>query len=185
MHIQIRKKLVLCCVQSSCPTLCNLWTIDHQTPLSTGLSRQEYWTVLCPHSGKIPYPGTEPTSLTSPALADRGSPGACPAQKNLETCPFSPGPNFPTAWAWSKAHSLGWGFKDVTPTSSQLPWGAPHPLDPSGTSPSKLPDRTFSGPHAAQGWALNVLGMDHSSLRKDCRSDSSLNHCPQQGVTQR
>ena len=68
MHIQIRKKLVLCCVQS-CPTLCNLWTIDHQTPLSTGLSRQEYWSGLhCSPSGYLPHPGTEPISLVCLAL---------------------------------------------------------------------------------------------------------------------
>ena len=33
----------------SCPTLCDLWTVDHQAPLSIGLSRQEYWNGLpCP-----------------------------------------------------------------------------------------------------------------------------------------
>ena len=30
----------------SCPILCDLWTAVHQTPLSTGASRQEYWSVL-------------------------------------------------------------------------------------------------------------------------------------------
>ena len=30
----------------SCPTLCSLWTAAHQAPLSTGFSRQEYWSGL-------------------------------------------------------------------------------------------------------------------------------------------
>ena len=35
-----------------------------------GFSRQEYWSGLpCPSPGCLPNPGTEPASLTSPALA--------------------------------------------------------------------------------------------------------------------
>ena len=46
------------------------WTIAHQTPLSIGFSRQEYWSGLsCPPPGDRPNPGTKPVSLTSPALA--------------------------------------------------------------------------------------------------------------------
>ena len=49
-----------------------LWTVAHQAPLSTGFSRQEYWSGLpCPSPRNLPYPGTEPSSLTSPALAGR------------------------------------------------------------------------------------------------------------------
>ena len=41
----------------------------HQTPLSMGFSRQEYWSGLpFPSPGDLPNPGIEPTSLTSPAL---------------------------------------------------------------------------------------------------------------------
>ena len=41
-----------------------------QTPLSMGLSRQEYWSGLpFPTPGDLPDPGIEPTSLASPALA--------------------------------------------------------------------------------------------------------------------
>ena len=48
------------------------WTVAHQAPLSTGLSRQEYWRGLpLPTPGDLPNPGIEPTSLTSPALAGR------------------------------------------------------------------------------------------------------------------
>ena len=49
-----------------------LWTVALQAPLSMGLSRQEYWNGLsCPPSGALPDPRIEPTSLKSPALADR------------------------------------------------------------------------------------------------------------------
>ena len=48
------------------------WTVACQAPLSTEFSRQEYWSGLpFPMPGDIPNPGIEPTSLVSPALADR------------------------------------------------------------------------------------------------------------------
>ena len=48
------------------------WTAARQAPLSTGFSRQEYWSGLpCPPPGDLPNPETEPTSLKSPALAGR------------------------------------------------------------------------------------------------------------------
>ena len=40
-----------------------------QTPLSMGFSRQEYWSMLPCHSGDLPNPGIEPSSLMSPVLA--------------------------------------------------------------------------------------------------------------------
>ena len=47
-----------------------LWTVAHQAPLSTGFSRQEYWSGL-PRSppGALPDPGIKSVSLTPPALA--------------------------------------------------------------------------------------------------------------------
>ena len=49
-----------------------LWTIACQAPLSMRFSRQEYWSELsCPPAGDLPNPGIEPSSLISPALADR------------------------------------------------------------------------------------------------------------------
>ena len=43
------------------------WTVDYQDSLSTGFSRQEYWSGLSlPTLGDLPSPGTEPMS---PALA--------------------------------------------------------------------------------------------------------------------
>ena len=46
------------------------WTIAHQTPLSMGFSRQEYWSGLpCLSPGDLPDPRIKPESLKSPALA--------------------------------------------------------------------------------------------------------------------
>ena len=46
------------------------WTVACQAPLSTELSRQEYWSKLpFPTPGELLDPGIEPTSLSSPALA--------------------------------------------------------------------------------------------------------------------
>ena len=46
------------------------WTVARLTPLSTGFSRQEYWSGLPFHPpGELPNPGMKPTSHTSPALA--------------------------------------------------------------------------------------------------------------------
>ena len=45
------------------------WTVVRQAPLSMAFSRQEYWSRLpCLPPGNLPNPGTEPKSLTSPAL---------------------------------------------------------------------------------------------------------------------
>ena len=55
-----------------CPTLCDLWAVAHQAPLSMGFSRREYWGGLpFPSPGDLTDPGIEPASLTSPALAGR------------------------------------------------------------------------------------------------------------------
>ena len=49
-----------------------LWTGASQAPLSMGFSRQEYWSGLPSlPPGDLPDQGVEPTSLLSPALADR------------------------------------------------------------------------------------------------------------------
>ena len=45
------------------------WTVVHQAPLSTGFSRQEYWSGLpCPPPGDLPNLGIEPTSPMAPTL---------------------------------------------------------------------------------------------------------------------
>ena len=69
-----RANLVPCHAKSlqSCPTPCSLWAIAHQSPLSMGFSRQEYWNGLpFPTPGHLPDPGVKPVSLTSPVLADK------------------------------------------------------------------------------------------------------------------
>ena len=54
----------------SSPTPCNPMDCKLQAALSMGLSRQEHWSALpCPPPGDLPDSGTEPVSLTSPALA--------------------------------------------------------------------------------------------------------------------
>ena len=62
-----------------CPVLSRLihvrlfttpWTVAHQSPLSMGFSRQEYWSGLpFPPPGDLPNPGIELVFLMSPALA--------------------------------------------------------------------------------------------------------------------
>ena len=48
------------------PTLATPWTAACQAPLSTGFSRQEYWSGLpFPSPGNLPNPGIKPGS---PAL---------------------------------------------------------------------------------------------------------------------
>ena len=45
------------------------WTVAHQALLSTGFSRQEYWSELpFPPPGELPGPGIKPESPVSPAL---------------------------------------------------------------------------------------------------------------------
>ena len=42
--------------------------VVHQTPLSVGFHRQQYWSGLSPHPEDLPNPGIEPMSSASPAL---------------------------------------------------------------------------------------------------------------------
>ena len=45
------------------------WTIAHHAPLSTGFSRQEYWSGLpLPSPGDLPNLGIKPASPVFPAL---------------------------------------------------------------------------------------------------------------------
>ena len=46
------------------------WTVAHQSPLSMGFSKEEYWSGLpFPTRGSVPDSGTKPVSPVSPALA--------------------------------------------------------------------------------------------------------------------
>ena len=50
-------------VAKSCPTLATPGSVACQAPLSTGFSRQEYWSGLpFPSPGDLPSPGIEPRS---------------------------------------------------------------------------------------------------------------------------
>ena len=45
-------------VAQLCPTLCDPMDLAHQTPLSTGFLKQEYWSGLpFPSPGDLPNPG--------------------------------------------------------------------------------------------------------------------------------
>ena len=58
-----------CSVAQSCQLFVTPWTVAHQSPLSLGFPRQEYWSGLpFPSPGDLPDPGIEPVSL---ALAGR------------------------------------------------------------------------------------------------------------------
>ena len=55
-----------------CLTLAIQWTIACQDSLSTGFSRQEYWSGLSfPSPVDLPNPGIKTVSLMSPALAGK------------------------------------------------------------------------------------------------------------------
>ena len=58
------------------------WTVVRQAPLSVEFSRQEYWNGLPfpPPGDHLPYPGIEPSSPASPALAGRFFTTAPPEQ---------------------------------------------------------------------------------------------------------
>ena len=72
-----RKNVCVCVCMCVCAHACSVmsdsaapWTGPHQTLLSMGFPRQEYWSGLpFPSPGKLLDPRIEPTSLVSPALA--------------------------------------------------------------------------------------------------------------------
>ena len=69
----------------SCPTLCDLWPVDYQAPLSMGFSKKAYYSGLSwPPSRALLNPGIELVSPASPALQvdylpaePPGNPGVC------------------------------------------------------------------------------------------------------------
>ena len=64
--------MCVCQVTSAMSDSATLWTIAHQAPLSTGFSRQEYWSGLtCPPPGDLPEVGIKAESLESLALSGR------------------------------------------------------------------------------------------------------------------
>ena len=64
------------------------WTVAHQSLLSMGFSRQEYWSgLLCPPSGDLPNPGIEPTSLSLLHWLAGSLPLAPPGKTKEPRCP--------------------------------------------------------------------------------------------------
>ena len=64
-------------------------TVALQAPLSTGFSRQEYWSCwLCPPPGDLPNPGVEPESPVFPASAGKADslPAEPPGKAPVKHC---------------------------------------------------------------------------------------------------
>ena len=67
--------IVYACMLSCVQFFATLWTIAHQTPVSMGLPRQEYWNGLpFPPPGDLSDTGIKPTNTVSPVLADGSFP---------------------------------------------------------------------------------------------------------------
>ena len=71
---------MFCLVPSPIWLFVTPWTVAHQTPLSMGFSRQEYWS----YPGYLPDPGIKPASPVSTALqvdslllSHQGNPWMC------------------------------------------------------------------------------------------------------------
>ena len=86
MYIKKVKVKVLSCVQ----LFVTPWTIAYQAPLSTGFSRQGYWSGLpFPSPGDLPNPGIEARSPTSQAEALLSEPpGKLNVCKNMVYFPW-------------------------------------------------------------------------------------------------
>ena len=69
MIMQFANQMCACvcvCVLSHVQLLEAPWTVAHQAPLSTGCSRQEYWSGLpCASSVDLPDPEIKPVSYVS------------------------------------------------------------------------------------------------------------------------
>ena len=106
------------------------WTVTHQTPLSLGFCRQEYWTGLpFPPPEDLPNPGIKSTSPVSPALQEDSLP-AEPIVKHLTQCTlgcFSRVWLFVTPWTAAHQTSLSMGFPRQE-YWSRLPFASPEDL---------------------------------------------------------
>ena len=98
-----------------------LWTAACQTPLSVGLSRQEYWSgVPFPSPGDLPNPGMEPASLISPMGCSVQFSSV--AQSCLTPCdPVDCSPPGSSVHGILQARILEWGAISSSRGSSQ-PW---------------------------------------------------------------
>ena len=79
-ELYVKVSWLLSCVQ----LFVTPWTVVHQTPLSMGFPRQEYWSGLpFPSPGDLPNPGIE---LRSPALQADSLPSELPGKPHLSLC---------------------------------------------------------------------------------------------------
>ena len=71
-------------VSLSCQTLCDPMDIAHQSPLSMGFSKQEYWSGLSfPSPGDLPDPGIEPRNPALQAISLLTEPPGKPGSSQL------------------------------------------------------------------------------------------------------
>ena len=81
------------------------WTVAHQTPLSMGFSRQEYWSGLpFPSPGDLPDPEIEPGSPTLQADALTSEPPGKPL------CRVSVNSTLNVWWCSTDKPSISWIF---------------------------------------------------------------------------
>ena len=113
----------------------SLWATHGQAPLSTGFSRQEYWSGLpFPSPGDLPDPGIKPTSLMSPALSGRfftigttweGSPCSAYPQRNSKITPMYESPEYGPSdgdreWSDEPQGAWAWPLSPVPPQAMLL-----------------------------------------------------------------
>ena len=107
-------KAVMVCkpvVARSCPTLCNPMNCTRQAPLSTGFSRQEYWSGLSfPPPGDLPDPGTKPASPAFRCILYQWATKPTSSRMDI-LVDFLSGGWFCRPLAFSKAWVVSSGFK--------------------------------------------------------------------------
>ena len=153
----------------SCPTLCGpMDTIARQAPLSTGFSRQQYWSELpWPPPGDLRNPGIEPASLMSPTLAGRFFSTSATTPELQVVQLLSHVRLFVTLWAVARQAPLSTGF------SRQASWSE-LPSSPSyNSSASSLssPPGYGSSPSKQETFVIHPslspsapCGLTHHSL---------------------
>ena len=91
-HIYVCKLSHFSCV----PVFETLWAMAHQTPLSMGFSRQEYWSGLpCLPPGELPDPGIEPRSPILQADSLPAEPQGKPKNTGVGSLSLSSGSSRP------------------------------------------------------------------------------------------
>ena len=78
--------MLWCVSLSHVQLLVTTWTVARQAPLSTGFSRQEYWSGLpCPPPGDLLNPGMKPRS---PTLQADSLPSETPGKSLRRKCDY-------------------------------------------------------------------------------------------------